>query len=93
MLILIVDILEYTESEIQGKRLCIRVSNILQVGLLVIVASFLLLFGLFFFLNFLHGFFSDDDEDKIVSNVECHYAQARIGEFIFDLGDCAYIKV
>ncbi|KAH9753141.1 DNA (cytosine-5)-methyltransferase CMT2 [Citrus sinensis] len=34
----------------------------------------------------------DDDEDKIVSNVECHYAQARIGECIFDLGDCAYIK-
>ncbi|KAL5794681.1 hypothetical protein ACOSP7_003275 [Xanthoceras sorbifolium] len=34
----------------------------------------------------------DDDEDKIVSNVECHYAQAQIGECIFNLGDCAIIK-
>ncbi|XP_044466931.1 DNA (cytosine-5)-methyltransferase CMT2-like isoform X2 [Mangifera indica] len=34
----------------------------------------------------------DDDEDKIISNVECHYAEARIGDCIFCLGDCAYIK-
>ncbi|XP_057997025.1 DNA (cytosine-5)-methyltransferase CMT2 isoform X3 [Hevea brasiliensis] len=34
----------------------------------------------------------DDDEDKIVWNVECHYTQAKIGGSIFDLGDCAYIK-
>ncbi|KAG8634063.1 DNA (cytosine-5)-methyltransferase CMT2 isoform X2 [Manihot esculenta] len=34
----------------------------------------------------------DDDEDKIVWNVECHYAQAKIDGSIFDLGDCAYIK-
>ncbi|KAK1578662.1 hypothetical protein Q3G72_032109 [Acer saccharum] len=34
----------------------------------------------------------DDDEDKVVSNVECHYAQAQIDECIFNLGDCAIIK-
>ncbi|KAJ0054340.1 hypothetical protein Pint_03547 [Pistacia integerrima] len=35
---------------------------------------------------------NDDDEDKIISNVECHYAEAHIGDCIFCLGDCAYIK-
>ncbi|KAF5730847.1 DNA (cytosine-5)-methyltransferase CMT2 isoform X1 [Tripterygium wilfordii] len=34
----------------------------------------------------------DDDEDKIVWNVESHYSQAKIGEDIFNLGDCAYIE-
>ncbi|GLT80633.1 hypothetical protein SLA2020_520640 [Shorea laevis] len=34
----------------------------------------------------------DDDEDKIVSNVECHYAQADIEGCVVNLGDCVYIK-
>ncbi|KAJ8774118.1 hypothetical protein K2173_009549 [Erythroxylum novogranatense] len=34
----------------------------------------------------------DNDEDKVVWNVECHYNQAEINGCIFSLGDCAYIK-
>ncbi|WCJ29036.1 DNA (cytosine-5)-methyltransferase CMT2 [Euphorbia peplus] len=34
----------------------------------------------------------DDGEDKIIWNVEYHYAQAAINGSIFELGDCAYIK-
>ncbi|XP_012066500.1 DNA (cytosine-5)-methyltransferase CMT2 isoform X2 [Jatropha curcas] len=34
----------------------------------------------------------DDDEDKIVWNVKCHYTQAEIEGSIFSIGDCAYIK-
>ncbi|MED6206235.1 hypothetical protein PIB30_024827 [Stylosanthes scabra] len=33
-----------------------------------------------------------DEEDEIVVNVKCHYAQAEIGNCIFSLGDCAIIK-
>ncbi|XP_008448610.2 DNA (cytosine-5)-methyltransferase CMT2 [Cucumis melo] len=35
---------------------------------------------------------SDDDEDMIVVNVDCHYTQANIGNTVFSLGDCVYIK-
>ncbi|XP_062146125.1 DNA (cytosine-5)-methyltransferase CMT2-like isoform X4 [Alnus glutinosa] len=35
----------------------------------------------------------EDDEDGVVWNVQCHYAQAKINNCIFSLGDCAYIKV
>ncbi|CAN8274525.1 unnamed protein product [Cochlearia groenlandica] len=35
---------------------------------------------------------SEDDEDKIVSNVECHYAQAKVDGHIFNLGDFANVK-
>ncbi|XP_022145325.1 DNA (cytosine-5)-methyltransferase CMT2 isoform X2 [Momordica charantia] len=35
---------------------------------------------------------SDDDEDMIVVNVDCHYTQASIANTIFSLGDCVYIK-
>ncbi|XP_057800624.1 DNA (cytosine-5)-methyltransferase CMT2-like isoform X1 [Salvia miltiorrhiza] len=34
----------------------------------------------------------DDDGDKLVSNVKCHYSQAEISKIVFDLGDCAYVK-
>ncbi|KAK8650343.1 hypothetical protein V6N13_139988 [Hibiscus sabdariffa] len=34
----------------------------------------------------------EDDEDKIVWNVECHYAHAEIGGCTINLGDCVYIK-
>lgn len=34
----------------------------------------------------------DDDEDLIISNVECHYAQACVLGCVFSIGDCAYIK-
>ncbi|XP_062146124.1 DNA (cytosine-5)-methyltransferase CMT2-like isoform X3 [Alnus glutinosa] len=34
----------------------------------------------------------EDDEDGVVWNVQCHYAQAKINNCIFSLGDCAYIK-
>lgn len=37
--------------------------------------------------------FSDDDEDKVVWNVECHYTQADIEGRIINLGDCVYVKV
>lgn len=35
---------------------------------------------------------SDDDEDMIVVNVDCHYTQANIANTVFSLGDCVYIK-
>ena len=38
-------------------------------------------------------FYSDDDEDMIVVNVDCHYTRANIGNTVFSLGDCVYIKV
>lgn len=37
--------------------------------------------------------YSDDDEDMIVHNVECHYTRASIANTIFSLGDCVYVKV
>ncbi|XP_047326948.1 DNA (cytosine-5)-methyltransferase CMT2-like isoform X2 [Impatiens glandulifera] len=33
-----------------------------------------------------------DEEDEIILNVRCHYAQAKVGRNIFNPGDCAYIK-
>lgn len=38
-------------------------------------------------------FSRDEQEDNIVWNVQCHYAQARIANCNFSLGDCASIKV
>ncbi|KAL1370753.1 DNA (cytosine-5)-methyltransferase CMT2 isoform X2 [Arachis hypogaea] len=35
---------------------------------------------------------NEDEEDEIIVNVKCHYAQAEIGNCIFSLGDCAIIK-
>ncbi|XP_020227440.1 DNA (cytosine-5)-methyltransferase CMT2 isoform X2 [Cajanus cajan] len=35
---------------------------------------------------------NEGEEDEIIANVECHYAQAEIGNCIFSLGDCALIK-
>ncbi|KAK8639939.1 hypothetical protein V6N13_138305 [Hibiscus sabdariffa] len=34
----------------------------------------------------------EDDEDKIIWDVECHYAQAEIDGCTINLGDCVYIK-
>ncbi|GFZ16619.1 chromomethylase 2 [Actinidia rufa] len=33
------------------------------------------------------------EEDEIILNVECHHTQAKVGSSIYNLGDCAYIKV
>ncbi|KAJ7953371.1 Cytosine-specific methyltransferase [Quillaja saponaria] len=38
------------------------------------------------------NFTVNDDEDEIILNVECHYAQAKIENWVLNLGDCAYIK-
>ncbi|XP_024173771.1 DNA (cytosine-5)-methyltransferase CMT2 isoform X1 [Rosa chinensis] len=35
---------------------------------------------------------NDDGEDEIILNVECHFAQAKIGNCIFSLGDCVYVQ-
>ncbi|CAL0330829.1 unnamed protein product [Lupinus luteus] len=35
---------------------------------------------------------NEDEEDEIIVNVKCHYAQVEIGNCIFSLGDCAFIK-
>lgn len=35
--------------------------------------------------------FNEDDED-VVLNAECHYAQAKVDKCILNLGDCAYVK-
>ncbi|XP_069143812.1 DNA (cytosine-5)-methyltransferase CMT2 isoform X2 [Solanum lycopersicum] len=32
------------------------------------------------------------EEDEIILNVECHYAQAKVAGFIFNIGDCAFVK-
>lgn len=34
----------------------------------------------------------DDDEDKVMLNVKCHYTQAEVDQCIFNIGDCAYVK-
>ncbi|CAI0418779.1 unnamed protein product [Linum tenue] len=34
----------------------------------------------------------EDDEDQIIWNVECHYAQAEVDGCVFDLEDCANIR-
>lgn len=87
--------LDFAESKIEEKRVHIRVSNNLQASLfsLFFLSSFLYLFEIILLFMFVLAFCSDDDEDKIISNVECHYAQAQIGECIFNIGDCAHIKV
>uniref|UniRef100_A0A0R0FXL9 Uncharacterized protein n=1 Tax=Glycine max TaxID=3847 RepID=A0A0R0FXL9_SOYBN len=36
---------------------------------------------------------NEGEEDEIIANVKCHYAQAEIGNCIFSLGDCAFVKV
>ncbi|KAL6549805.1 hypothetical protein OROMI_020293 [Orobanche minor] len=35
---------------------------------------------------------STDEEDEIISNVDCHYAQAKVGNCVLDIGDCVYVK-
>ncbi|GAU25020.1 hypothetical protein TSUD_154940, partial [Trifolium subterraneum] len=35
---------------------------------------------------------NEDEEDETIINVKCHYAQAKVGNCIFTLGDCAFIK-
>ncbi|KAG5099593.1 hypothetical protein JHK82_044645 [Glycine max] len=35
---------------------------------------------------------NEGEEDEIIANVKCHYAQAEIGNCIFSLGDCAFVK-
>ncbi|KAI5419022.1 hypothetical protein KIW84_043291 [Lathyrus oleraceus] len=35
---------------------------------------------------------NEDEEDETIINVKCHYAQAKIGNCIFKIGDCAFIK-
>ncbi|KAI8020958.1 DNA (cytosine-5)-methyltransferase CMT2 [Camellia lanceoleosa] len=36
---------------------------------------------------------SAGEEDEIILNVECHYTQAKVDSCIFNLGDCAHIKM
>ncbi|KAK7346247.1 hypothetical protein VNO80_20762 [Phaseolus coccineus] len=35
---------------------------------------------------------NEGEEDEIIANVKCHYAQAEVGNCTFSLGDCAFIK-
>ncbi|KAF6138750.1 hypothetical protein GIB67_040882 [Kingdonia uniflora] len=35
---------------------------------------------------------ANDDDDKMILNVKCHYAQAEIDKCVFDIGECAYVK-
>ena len=50
-------------------------------------------FSLFFRLLMLCTYGSEDEEDEVIWNVQCHYAQAKIDNCILSLGDCAYIMV
>lgn len=36
---------------------------------------------------------SSGEEDEIILNVECHYAQAKVDSCVLNIGDCAYMKV
>lgn len=44
-------------------------------------------------LVYAYCFSDDDDEDKIIWNVDCHYAKAEIDGCIINLEDCVYIRV
>ncbi|KAL0393740.1 UNVERIFIED_CONTAM: DNA (cytosine-5)-methyltransferase CMT2 [Sesamum latifolium] len=33
-----------------------------------------------------------DEEDEIILNVDCHYAQAKVGSCVLNIGDCVYVK-
>nr|GMD78186.1 DNA (cytosine-5)-methyltransferase CMT2 [Ipomoea batatas] len=33
-----------------------------------------------------------DEEDEVILNVDCHYAQAKVLNFILNIGDCVYVK-
>ncbi|KAG6382774.1 hypothetical protein SASPL_157516 [Salvia splendens] len=35
----------------------------------------------------------DEDDDKLISNVKCHYLHAEVAKIIFELSDCVYVKV
>lgn len=37
--------------------------------------------------------YDDDEGEELVLNVKCHYSQAKILKNVFDLGDCASVKV
>ncbi|PIN07365.1 DNA (cytosine-5-)-methyltransferase [Handroanthus impetiginosus] len=34
-----------------------------------------------------------DEEDEIILNVDRHYAQAKVGNCVLDIGDCVYVKI
>ncbi|XP_042012948.1 DNA (cytosine-5)-methyltransferase CMT2-like [Salvia splendens] len=34
----------------------------------------------------------DEDDDKLISNVKCHYLHAEVAKIIFELSDCVYVK-
>ncbi|KAH6760891.1 chromomethylase 2 [Perilla frutescens var. frutescens] len=33
-----------------------------------------------------------DEDDEIILNVESHYAKAKVGKFVLDIGDCVFVK-
>ncbi|KAL0312384.1 UNVERIFIED_CONTAM: DNA (cytosine-5)-methyltransferase CMT2 [Sesamum radiatum] len=33
-----------------------------------------------------------DEEDEIILNVDCHYAQAKVGSCVLNIGDCVFVK-
>ncbi|EPS61564.1 hypothetical protein M569_13232, partial [Genlisea aurea] len=35
---------------------------------------------------------NEDEEDEIILNVDCHYAQAKVGSWILNIGDCVCVK-
>ncbi|KAL5724632.1 DNA (cytosine-5-)-methyltransferase [Ranunculus cassubicifolius] len=35
---------------------------------------------------------NEDDNDDILLNAKCHYAQAEVEKVVFSLGECAYVK-
>ncbi|XP_042033383.1 DNA (cytosine-5)-methyltransferase CMT2-like isoform X1 [Salvia splendens] len=35
---------------------------------------------------------TDDDNDEIILNVESHYAQAKVGNSVLNIGDCVFVK-
>lgn len=73
---------------------CVILYKIVSCHLNPFFFSSFLMFSLFLLLKLsIFYFFSANEEDEIILNVECHYSQAKVGGRMFSIGDCAFIKV
>lgn len=34
-----------------------------------------------------------DEDDEIILNVESHYAKAKVGSIVLNIGDCVFVKI
>lgn len=75
----------------RSSKLCQEVSCIIVLG---ISSWFICAHYCILLVYVVYGLtYRSDDEDEIITNVKCHYRQAEIKGCIFEIGDCAYIRV